>query len=71
MPVKTKSYNDPIHDKEDGERYLIMRYWARPSQRNNCILLIGLETCTKRLAIVSYIYNCIFWYHWFSSNLKR
>src|SRR5919106_52577 len=21
MPVKTKSYNDPIDDKEDGERY--------------------------------------------------
>jgi uncharacterized protein YeaO (DUF488 family) len=28
MPVRTKSYNDLIED-EDGERYLIMRYWAR------------------------------------------
>ena len=33
MPVKTKSYNDPIDDKEDGERYLIMRYWARPKSK--------------------------------------
>ncbi len=33
MPVKTKSYNDPINDKEDGERYLIMRYWARPKSK--------------------------------------
>ena len=32
MPVKTKSYNDPIDD-EDGERYLIMRYWARPKSK--------------------------------------
>jgi uncharacterized protein YeaO (DUF488 family) len=33
MPVRTKSYNDPINDKEDGERYLIMRYWARPKSK--------------------------------------
>ena len=71
MPVKTKSYNDPIDDKEDGERYLIMRHRARPSQRSNCILLIGLETCTKRLASVSYVNDCIFWSHRFSSYLKR
>ena len=39
MPVKTKSYNDPIDDKEDGERYLIMRYWARPkSKKQLCIV---------------------------------
>jgi uncharacterized protein YeaO (DUF488 family) len=28
MPVKTKSYRDPVEDS-DGERYLISRYWAR------------------------------------------
>jgi uncharacterized protein YeaO (DUF488 family) len=33
MPVKTKSYNDPIDYREDGERYLIMRYWARPKSK--------------------------------------
>jgi uncharacterized protein YeaO (DUF488 family) len=26
---KTKSYTDSISLKEDGERYLISRYWAR------------------------------------------
>jgi uncharacterized protein YeaO (DUF488 family) len=43
MPVKTKSYNDPIDDKEDGERYLIMRYWARPKSKKQLHIVDWLK----------------------------